>query len=123
MSDEYPNDVDGDVLKMIAEDGNDMETPTEVDFHVAAPTEEAANKISDAAKERGYETIIDFDDGEDLEDDEEEITEPWTCTCQKLMPLQYEPIMAAQAELDEIARPHGGYADGWGTMGNVEREE
>ena len=34
MTDDYPSDVDGDVLRMIAEDGNDMTQPMEVDFHV-----------------------------------------------------------------------------------------
>ena len=37
--------------------------------------------------------------------------------------LELEGALRAQAELDEIARPNGGYADGWGTMGNIEREE
>ena len=76
--------------------------------------------ITQRADKLGYETSIDFDDGEDAEDDEE-ITEPWTCTCTKQMLLEYDGVMAAQAELDEIARPLGGYADGWGTFGNVER--
>lgn len=121
MADEYPDDVDGEVLRMIAEDGNDMTQPVDVQFHVAAATEETAEQIAQAAEKLGYEPAIDFDDGEDAEDDEE-ITEPWTCTCTKNMLLEYDGIMAAQAELDEIARPLGGYADGWGTFGNVDRE-
>lgn len=121
MSEEYPDDVDGEVLKIIADDGNDMSKPMEVDFHVAAPTEEVAEKIAEAAEKLGYETFIDFDDGSDDEDLDEEITEPWTCTCQKNLILTYDSVMAAQSELDAIARPIGGYADGWGTMGNAER--
>ena len=66
--------------------------------------------------------FVEFDDGEDDEDLEEEITEPWTCTCQKTLILSYENVMSAQAELDEISRPLGGYSDGWGTMGNAERQ-
>ena len=85
------------------------------------------NRIVDlsyaAAEKLGYEAFVDFDDGEDDEDLEDEITEPWTCTCRKTMLLQYEAVMAAQEELDRIARPMGGYADGWGTFGNVERED
>ncbi|MEQ9406400.1 MAG: ribonuclease E inhibitor RraB [Fuerstiella sp.] len=123
MTEDYPNDVDGDVLRMIAEDGNDMSTPMEVDFHVAAATEEVAEQIAEAAEKAGYEVFVDFDDGEDEEDLAEEVTEPWTCTCRKTMLLQYDAVMAAQAELDAIAKPLGGYADGWGTFGNVEKEE
>ena len=120
MTDSYPDDIDGEVLRAIAEDGNDMTQPMSVDFHVAAATEDTAEQIATAADKLGYETSIDFDDGEDAEEDEE-ITEPWTCTCTKQMLLEYDGVMAAQAELDEIARPLGGYADGWGTFGNVER--
>ena len=123
MAEEYPGDLDGDVLRMIAEDGNDMSQPMDVEFHVAAATEDIAEKIAKAAEKLGYEAFVDFDDGEDDEDLEDEITEPWTCTCRKTMLLQYEAVMAAQEELDRIARPMGGYADGWGTFGNVERED
>lgn len=123
MTESYPDDIDGEVLKMIAEDGNDMTKPMEVDFHVAAATEETAEQIADAAEKLGYETYVDFDDGSDDEDVDEEVTEPWTATCRKTMLLQYDAIMAAQAELDEIARPLGGYADGWGTFGNAEGNE
>lgn len=121
VTETYPDDIDGEVLKVIAEDGNDMSQPMDVDFHVAAPTEEVAEKIAAAADELGYGTFVEFDDGDDFDDPEEEITEPWTCTCQKTMLLTYSAVMAAQEELDKIARPLGGYADGWGTMGNAER--
>ena len=123
MAEEYPGDLDGDVLRMIAEDGTDMSQPMDVEFHVPAATEDIAEKIAAAAEKLGYETFVDFDNGEDDEDLGDEITEPWTCTCRKTMLLEYAAIMAAQAELDEIARPMGGYADGWGTFGNVERDD
>jgi regulator of RNase E activity RraB len=122
MATDYPDDLDGEVLRMIAEDGHDMTQPMDVEFHVAAATEEVAEKIAEAAVELGYEAFIDFDDGSDDEEVEDEITEPWTCTCRKAMVLEYDAIMASQSELDAIARPMGGYADGWGTFGNVEVE-
>ena len=119
MTNNYPDDIDGEVLQMIAEDGNDMSKPMIVDYHVAAATEDTAEKIAAAAEKLGYETAIDFDDGEDAEEDEE-ITEPWTCTCRKEMLLEYDAVVAAQKQLDEIARPFGGYSDGWGTFGNAQ---
>ena len=88
---------------------------------VAAATEETAEQIASAADKLGYETEIDFDDGEDAEEDEE-ITEPWTCTCRREMLLQYDAVIAAQKQLDDIARPLGGYSDGWGTFGNAQKE-
>ena len=121
MAADYPDDIDGQVLRMIADDGNDMSQPMEVEFHVAAATENAAESIAIAAEKLGYETLIDFDDGKDDPDVDEDVTEPWTCTCRKTMLLEYDAVMAAQAQLDKIAQPEGGYADGWGTFGNVER--
>ena len=121
MTTDYPDDIDGEVLQMIADDGNDMSQPMIVDFHVAAATEETAEQIASAADKLGYETEIDFDDGEDAEEDEE-ITEPWTCTCRREMLLQYDAVIAAQKQLDDIARPLGGYSDGWGTFGNAQKE-
>lgn len=120
MAQEYPDDLDGEVLRMIADDGNDMTQPMDVEFHVAVATEEDADKIAEAAEKLGYDSGIHFDDGSEDDEVEDEITEPWTCSCRKTMLLEYDAIMAAQAELDEIARPLGGYADGWGTFGNVE---
>ena len=119
MTTDYPDDIDGEVLQMIAEDGNDMSKPMMVDYHVAAATEDTAEKIAAAAEKLGYEVAIEFDNGEDAEEDEE-ITEPWTCTCRKEMLLEYDGVVAAQKQLDEIARPYGGYSDGWGTFGNAQ---
>ena len=117
----YPDDLDGEILQMLADDGHDMNIPTWVDFHVAAPTEDAAKEIAAAAEKLGYETVVEFDDGEG-DEEEGENTEPWTCTCGKEIPLQHAGIIGAQAELDEIARPLGGYSDGWGSFGNLEPE-
>ncbi len=120
MVQQFPDDLDGEVLRMIADDGNDMTQPMDVEFHVATATEEDADKIANAAEKLGYDIDVNFDDGSEDDEVEDEITEPWTCSCRKTMLLEYDAIMAAQAELDELARPLGGYADGWGTFGNVE---
>lgn len=123
MAEESQADIDAEVLQMIAADGHDMSSPMDVEFHVAAPTEDAAKEIAAAAGQKGYETEISFDDGSDDPDLEDEVTEPWTCTCLKTMLLEHAAILGAQAELDEIARPLGGYSDGWGTFGNAEVDD
>ena len=123
MAEESQADIDAEVLQMIAADGHDMSAAMDVEFHVAAPTEDAAKEIAAAAQQKGYETEINFDDGSDDPDLEDEITEPWTCTCLKTMLLELDAVVGAQSELDEIARPLGGYSDGWGTFGNAEVEE
>lgn len=123
MAEESQADIDAEVLQMIAADGHDMSAPMDVEFHVAAPTEEAAKEIAAAAEQKGFGTEINFDDGSDDPEQEDEVTEPWTCTCLKTMLLEHDAVVGAQSELDEIARPLGGYSDGWGTFGNAEVED
>ena len=113
----YPNDDDGEVLRRIAADNNDMSKPMDIDFQVAVPDESAARHVADEASRLGYRTSIHFDDDED--EDGEDL---WTCECTRSMVPGWEAITAAQAELDGIARPVGGYADGWGTFGNADAE-
>ena len=117
MPDEYPNDADGDALRRIAADGNDMSRPMDVDFQMAAADETAAKSVADSAAKLGYRTSICVDDGAE---DDEHLTDPWTCECTKNMILTYDAVIAVQLELDAIARPIGAYSDGWGTFGNAD---
>jgi regulator of RNase E activity RraB len=111
----YPDDADGDALRRVAQDGNDMSKPMDIDFQVAAPDESVAKRVAEGAAKLGYRTSIYFDDEEaDVEDSEA----LWTCECTKTMVPTYDAIIASQAELDSIARPLGAYSDGWGTFGN-----
>lgn len=104
----YPNDADGDALRRVAHDGSDMSKPMDIDFAVAAPDETSARAIAKAAATRGYRTDVDRDEAG-----------PWSCYCTRRMIASYEAVVAAQAELDALSRPLGGYADGWGTFGNA----
>jgi hypothetical protein len=116
MYDEYPNDADGDALRRVAGGGSDMSEPMDVDFQIAAPDESTAMTIAEIAARLGYRTrIYNY-----TEDDAEDESHSWTCECSKTMVLTYDAALAAQAELDEIARPLSAYADGWATFGNVE---
>lgn len=120
MKTEMPSDADGNVLRGLETSGNDLSKPMVVDFQIAASDEETAKRVAEAAGNLGYQTSIYFDDEEaDLEDDED----LWTCECSKTMVATYDAIMAAQAELDAIARPLGAYCDGWGTFGNADETE
>jgi hypothetical protein len=108
MTDDFPNDADGDALRRVANDGNDLSAPMEVDFPVVMPDEIAAQKFAAIVQARGYSPKIrkhDSDAG-------------WDVTCVRLMLLTYDAIMGVQNELNQHARPLGGYSDGWGTFGN-----
>jgi hypothetical protein len=101
-----PQDADGDALRRVAADGSDLSKPMTVDFMIAGRDEASARAIAAAAAALGYRTEAQYDDGR------------WTVYCAREMLLTYDSVVAAQAELDRIAQPLGGFSDGWGTFGN-----
>lgn len=117
----YPDDADGAVLARLAAQGVDMARPLSIEFAVAAPDEAAANAIDETLTSAGYETQIEYDEGEPDEDgeidaDDEEFGPSWTVYANVTMVPQYEEIVRIQADLDRLAGPHGGNSDGWGVM-------
>ncbi len=115
----YPDDEDGEALRMLEAEGVDMSRRLTIDFAVAAPDEEKARAIEEDLQHAGYETQIEFDEGEPDEDgeidpDDEEFGPSWTVFVSLDMLPDYNEIMRIQADLDRIARPHGGQSDGWG---------
>jgi hypothetical protein len=117
----FPEDEDGQVLASLAAQGADLTQPLVLDFFVAAADEPSALAIADAVKKAGYPVEIDFDEGEPGEDGEidpadEEFGPSWTVRSTIRMVPEYQRITKIQADLDRLARPHGGFADGWGAM-------
>jgi hypothetical protein len=120
-SPEYPDDADGDVLTELAAHGVDMSQPLLIEFAVEAPDDPSAQAIEQALKAHGYETEIDYDEGEPDEDgefdpDDEEFGPSWTVYANVRMVPEYDEIIRIQAELDRIANPLGGRSDGWGAL-------
>ena len=87
--------------------GSNMSKAIDVDFQIAAPDEATAKRVADEARKLGYRVSIYGG-----------ISSPPKCQCTKSMTLTYQSLLAAQAELDAIARPLGAFADGWGTYGS-----
>lgn len=109
MSVDYPNDADGDAIRRVASDGNNMDQPMSVDFPVVLPDEVSAQRFAELAKPHGYESR--------LYKDEE--AEGWDIICVKEMILTYDAVIAVQDKMNVLSKPPGGYSDGWGTAGNV----
>lgn len=123
----YPDDADGAVLAELAAQGVDMSRPLMIEFPVAAPDEESANKTFQALTNAGYDCEVEFDEGEPDEDgeidpDDEEFGPSWTVFASVRMIPEYDEIVRIQAELDRLARPFGGISDGWGVMLDGEAE-
>ena len=103
-----PNDSDGDAMRRVLNNGSDPSNPMDIDFMIACPSIDAAKKIAPKVELIGYIPSISVD----------EDSGAITCYCMKHMLLDYDLLIAAQAELDSLAQPHEGYIDGWGTFGN-----
>src|SRR5918994_4290542 len=102
MTPTYPRDADGDALRRVADHGSDMSAPMDIDFAVAAPDEAAARRIATAVGRRGYATRL-YHDDED---------QSWSVYCTRRMLATHAGVLAAQAEVDELSQPYGGYAEG-----------
>jgi hypothetical protein len=107
---DYPNDADGDALRRVAHDGNDMTRPMAIDFAVAVPDEVSGLAVAKVVREHGYQPSVsrDHESG------------GWTCYCTRSMVPTHAALIEAQAELDRLAKPVGGGSDGWGTRGNAD---
>ena len=116
----FPDDADGAVLADLAAQGVDLSQPLLIEFAVAVPDEPSAQNTLEAMTNAGFNSRIEYDEGEpdfDPEaDDEGEFGPMWTVYADVLMVPQYDEIIRIQAELDRLAGPFGGNADGWGVM-------
>jgi hypothetical protein len=69
MMPDYPDDADGDALRRVAADGNDMSAPMVVDFPVVLPAPTPAKHFAAVAAARGYQVQMwkhDDDSGWDV---------------------------------------------------------
>ncbi|EJQ42287.1 hypothetical protein BWGOE4_16850 [Bacillus mycoides] len=102
----FPRDEDGQVLRMLYKQGVDFSEKHIVDFFIAIPDKDNAEKIMGRLKILGLKCELDFN--EECND--------WTCTCSKEMFLIYEDIVEMQKELNKLGEEFGGYTDGWGAF-------
>jgi hypothetical protein len=108
MTPNYPNDSDGDALRRVAADGNDMNAAMVIDFPVVIPAENPAKQFASIASTKGYKVHFwKHDDDPD-----------WDVICTMEVVPTYANIVRIQRELNEWAEPFRGYCDSWGTFGN-----
>lgn len=124
----FPDDEDGAVLAELAAQGVDLSQPLQFEFAVAAPDEDAADKIRQAMTQAGYDTQVEYDEGEpndegEIDPDDEEFGPSWTVYALVSMVPTHAEIVRIQADLDRMARPHDGFCDGWGVMLDGDIEE
>ena len=105
---EYPDDANGDALRHMAGQGDDLTCPRNVEFTVVFPDENVAKKFADHFSTLGYAASV-------------ELTQtvkkfPWDVVVVKHMVPKHEDIGAFEASLERVAANLGGHDDGWGCL-------
>ena len=96
-------------MRRVIDDGSDPTKPMDIDFMIACPDIQAAENIAPLADSQGYMVKISVDAEHGSV----------TCYCMRNMLLDYDALIATQAQLDAIAKLHHSHIDGWGTFGNA----
>jgi hypothetical protein len=107
MTNDFPLDDTGEVLRNMKAQGVDFSKEHQVDFFLAFDDIDAAMRCAqDIEKAGAYQLEVyrnEENGGVDV-------------TASKRMLLDHHAISQAERELDDVARVHGGFADGWGTL-------
>lgn len=105
---QFPDDETGEVLNQFQQNGFDLSRPLEIDFFVAVPSKKIGDQVAKKVVNLGFKTSVERD----------EETGEWTCYCTKTLIPEYAEVVRIEKELTSIAKPYGGYADGFGSYGN-----
>jgi hypothetical protein len=102
-----PNDADGDAMRRVIADGVDPTRPMTIDFQIDCPDIPGAEAIAASVPADEFAIRV----YEDLEDGNV------TCECSRRMLLDHAELLRIQQLLTDIAKPHGGWCESWGTFG------
>jgi len=106
MEDSFPDDENGDVLRRMKEQGDDLSSPRDVDFSVVF-LDEASAKNFIALIEKQFEKV---------RYSEIETSRPlkWDVTATRFMIPSHQEITETEQLLENSAASFGGEIDGWG---------
>jgi Regulator of ribonuclease activity B len=102
----HPNDDNGDVLRRMEAEGDDLSRPRDIDFNVVFPDETAAEEYARRIRGTGYKATVQLASVVK--------THPWEVLVVKNMVPTHSGITDFEQELQELAEQLGGYNDGWG---------
>ncbi|WP_109127374.1 ribonuclease E inhibitor RraB [Dyella sp. C11] len=102
----FPDDENGQVLRQMAEQGDDLSVPREIDFAVIFPTEEAALKFALRLLKNGQKvSFSEYEENDEL---------PWQVLAHPFMVPTHENISGYEDLLAQEAATLDGRSDGWG---------
>ncbi|TZF87157.1 ribonuclease E inhibitor RraB [Lysobacter lacus] len=99
-----PDDENGDVLRAMLEDGDDLTVARDIDFLLVFGDEAAAGAFADAASQLA-----------DLQLSTPEVDDEgiWQVIASRHMAPKHADITRLETELTVLAESFGGYPDGW----------
>ena len=102
---DFPNDENGDVLRGLVRDGDDLTKPRDVDFSVIFMDKASAERFMEIVKHQDVKVELNQQDQDD---------QTWGVTVTRFMIPTHHVITSMEINLEEIAKPLGGKNDGWG---------
>jgi hypothetical protein len=105
---DFPDDDNGDVLRRLVRDGDDLTRPRDVDFVVVFADVNQAEVFATHFRDLGFKVSV--------ERTEVETGLPWDVIVVNNMIPTHEGIGRFEELLDSVAAPLGGRNDGWGAL-------
>src|ERR1700761_2110767 len=106
MAEYFPEDENGDVLRRMERNGDDLSIPRDINFSVVFASREKAESFAALIHQRGLK--ISVENSNCVQE------APWDVTVTKHMQPTYKAIKDFEEELDHISTSLGGRNDGWG---------
>jgi hypothetical protein len=106
LSKRFPDDENGNVLRRMHENGDDLAKARDIDFTVALPDKAAAQRVGDHFHKLGYRVSANRS--------QSATGLPWDVVVIKFMLPTHAGIGQFEEELQRVAATHGGRNDGWG---------
>lgn len=111
----FPNDENGEVLRHMAESGDDLSRARDIDFSVVMPNEDAAMQFSAYFKNLGYRVKV---------DQAGTVPElPWDVVVVNYMCPSHAGVTAFENELEALAVRLRGRNDGWGCFEQAQEDQ
>ena len=109
----FPNDTNGDVLRRMAANGDDLRTPRNVDFERIFDSKDGAVAFLSEVASPSQEARLSWYQERSV----------WNVQVVLHMVPTHAEISRIEAHLDAIAKKHGGDADGWGCFEVVAKRD
>ena len=102
----YPNDANGDALRRMEAQGDDLNRPRNIDFTVAFADARSAEQFAEHFRALGHEVSVEANEtNQDF---------PWDVVVVQHMVPSYDAITSFENLLQSAAEGWGGHNDGWG---------